>query len=168
MKKIFLILAMFSAALILSGAELSAEVVKVVDGDTLHLRLPNSKKNQRLRLNGIDAPETNQPFGKKSAQFLRNQVQGKKVIVRFDPARKFDRYKRMLGNIYIDGKNIELLMLKEGMAWHYSYYNKDPEYAAAERAARAAKKGLWSDPNPIEPYQFRKMKRQKSNKRKRK
>ena len=49
-------------------------------------------------------------------------------------------------------------MLKAGFAWHYKYYDKTPAYAKAEAEARAAKRGLWQDKNPIEPYEYRKTK----------
>ena len=50
-------------------------------------------------------------------------------------------------------------MVKDGFAWHYKYYDSTPAYAEAEKEARAAKRGLWNDPNPIQPYEFRKKKR---------
>ena len=52
-----------------------------------------------------------------------------------------------------------LQMVKDGFAWHYKYYDSTPAYAEAEKEARAAKRGLWQDPNPIQPYEFRKKQR---------
>ena len=61
-------------------------------------------------------------------------------------------------------RGINLEMLKAGFAWHYKHYDKNPDYAAAEDDARAAKRGLWSDPHPINPYDFRKAKRERKGK----
>lgn len=52
--------------------------------------------------------------------------------------------------------NVNLQMVKDGMAWHYAYYDNTPSYAEAEKEARAKKLGLWQDPNPVPPYEFRK------------
>jgi endonuclease YncB( thermonuclease family) len=66
-----------------------------------------------------------------------------------------------VGKIVLDGKDINLEQVRAGMAWHYKFYENEqtPEdrelYAKAEEAARSARRGLWQDPNPVEPYQFR-------------
>ena len=86
-------------------------------------------------------------------QYLSSLIFGKQVSVRF---KEIDRYGRVLGVIYCDGAEINLVMVQNGYAWHYSYYDKTPAYIQAEKQARADKKGLWADPNPINPYQFRK------------
>ena len=73
-----------------------------------------------------------------------------------------DRYKRILGTIYLDGRWINKEMMAEGWAWHYTFYSTDQELAKAEAAAKEAKKGLWVDPNPIPPWDYRKMKKKKA------
>jgi endonuclease YncB( thermonuclease family) len=52
-------------------------------------------------------------------------------------------------------------MLKEGLAWHYRKYSKSIELGRAEAEAKAAKKGLWADPNPVPPWDFRKLEKKK-------
>ena len=68
---------------------------------------------------------------------------------------KRDKYNRILGTVYANGEEVNLEMLKAGYAWHYKRFDSTPAYAQAESAARAARRGLWSDPNPIPPEQFR-------------
>ena len=165
MFKFFLSLLFLAGMLFAAAAdELKGKVVKVVDGDTLHINITGGKKKQRLRFQGIDAPETEQQHGKKSARFLADLLLNKEVTIKTDPKRQYDQYDRMLGKVYINGKDVELIMLSEGMAWHYKYHNKEKLYAEAEQSARVAKKGLWKDPNPIQPYEFRKQQKKNSSK----
>ena len=112
----------------------------------------------RIRLNKIDAPEKKQAFGNKAKQYLSSLIFGKQVSVRF---KEIDRYGRISGVIYCDGAEINLVMVQNGYAWHYSYYDKTPAYIQAEKQARADKKGLWAEPKPINPYEFRKMKKKR-------
>ena len=159
-------LSLLILAVTLSGAfaeEFKARVIKVTDGDTLRIDIIGGKKNQRLRFQAIDAPEINQAYGKQSAKFLADLVKNKVVTIKVDPKRKYDHYDRMLGKVFVDNKDVELIMIAEGMAWHYKYHNKEKHYADAELAARAAKKGLWKDPNPIQPYEFRKQQKKSSS-----
>ena len=76
--------------------------------------------------------------------------------------KKRDKYKRILGNIYLDGRWVNKEMVAEGWAWHYRYFSSDRELAKAEAAAKEAKKGLWADADPIPPWEFRKMKKKKA------
>ena len=130
MLKFFLTLLILAGTLLPSVAdELKGKVVKVVDGDTLHINITGGKKKQRLRFQGIDAPEIEQQHGKKSARFLADLLLKKEVTIKTDPKRQYDQYDRMLGKVYINGKDVELIMLSEGMAWHYKYYNKEKQYS---------------------------------------
>lgn len=142
-----------------SSAEegLYGRVVKVSDGDTITV-LDSSKTQQKIRLQGIDAPEKGQAFGKASGKFLAGLVAGRDVKVQWS---KKDRYGRILGTVYVDGREVNLEMLRAGMAWHYKKYDSTPAYAQAETEARAAKRGLWQDKNPTEPEEFRKAKRER-------
>lgn len=138
--------------------ELTGSVVAIADGDTITL-LDSAKTQHRIRLEGIDAPETHQAFGEQSRLSLSEMIFGKDVSVSYQ---KTDQYGRLVGKIVLDGKDINLEQVKAGMAWHYKFYEDEqtPEdrdaYAKAEAEARAARRGLWQDPNPTEPYQFRK------------
>src|SRR5216684_2936929 len=142
-----------------SGAQtLSGRVVAIADGDTITI-LDSANTQHRIRLAGIDAPETHQAFGEQSRQSLSGMIFGKDVSVSYQ---KIDQYGRIVGKIFLDGKDINLEQVKAGMAWHYKFYEDEqtPEdrelYAKTEAEVRAARRGLWQDPNPTEPYQFRK------------
>ena len=152
MKKLILfslLLPLFS----LFAAEIRGRVIAVSDGDTITVLDEMDQGKFKIRLDKIDAPEKKQAFGSKSKQFLSSLIFGKQVSVRF---KEIDRYGRILGVIYIDGVEVNLQMVKAGMAWHYAYYDKTPAYIEAEKKARASKVGLWIDPEPISPYEFRK------------
>ena len=152
MKPLFL-LSLLLLSLSLFSAEIIGKVVGVSDGDTITVLDDMDQGKFRIRLDKIDAPEKKQAFGNKAKQFLSTLIFGKKVSIRF---KSIDNYGRVLGVVSLDGKEINLVMVQNGYAWHYSYYDKTPAYIEAEKQARAEKKGLWQDPNPINPYQFRK------------
>jgi endonuclease YncB( thermonuclease family) len=129
---------------------LTGRVVAIADGDTITL-LDSANTQHRIRLEGIDAPETHQAFGEQSSQSLSGMIFGKDVTVTYQ---KIDQYGRLVGKIILDGKDINLEQVKAGMAWHYKFYEDEqtPEdrelYGKAEAEARAARRGLWQDPNP--------------------
>lgn len=153
MKRILLILFVIAAAVSVSGAEIIGRVVGVADGDTITVLDEMDKGRFRVRLYGIDAPEKKQAFGNKAKQYLSSLVYSKRVSVRFSTV---DRYGRIVGRVYVSGKDISLVMLSAGYAWHYVHFDKSPEYAAAENKARSAGVGLWSDRSPVQPWEFRK------------
>ncbi len=125
----------------------------VQDGDTF--KLPDNKT--RVRLWGIDAPEKGQAYADESRARLKELCEGKAVRLEIKDT---DQYGRKVAIVWIGKKNINLQMVKEGMAWHYAHYAPDAaDLAAAEKAARKARKGLWKDKNPINPYEFRKQSR---------
>ena len=138
----------------------TGKVVKVADGDTITVLF--DKTQHRIRLAGIDAPESKQAFGTRARQALADKVFGKEVKVVW---KKRDKYKRILGNIYLDGRWVNKEMVAEGWAWHYRYFSSDRELAKAEAAAKEAKKGLWADADPIPPWEFRKMKKKNNERR---
>lgn len=133
---------------------LTGKVVKVADGDTITV-LDDSKTQHRIRLLSIDAPESKQAYGQKSKQYLSSLVFGKTVKVEWT---KKDRYKRVLGVVFIKGVNCNQEMLKAGLAWHYRQYSKDKGLQAMEDKAKASKLGLWQDPKAIPPWDFRRKK----------
>jgi len=144
----------------LFAEEIAGRVVRVVDGDTLTVivqsvgsRVPRDHSVQhKIRLRGIDAPEKKQPFGRVAGRYLSSLVADREVRVAYT---KRDRYGRILGTVYLDGRDINLEMLKAGYAWHYKRFDSTPAYAQAEAAARAARRGLWQDKDPTEPELFR-------------
>lgn len=148
-------------------ADVTGRVVAVTDGDTIKV-LDAEKVQHKVRLTGIDAPERGQPYGTKSRDRLASMVAGKEVLIE---ANKKDRYGRVLGKVWVRpadcptcGKTLDanLAQVTAGMAWWYRYYAKEqsPEdrgrYESAEDEAKARGWGLWADPNPINPYDWRK------------
>lgn len=126
-------------------------MVKVADGDTLTI-LGSGNTQYKIRLYGIDAPEKSQAFGQKSKDQLSKYIYGKDVFVRW---KSKDKYGRILGVVYLGTVDINLAMLRDGMAWHYKCFDSTPAYAAAESDARQNRRGLWVDKNTVEPEKFR-------------
>ena len=147
------LLAAIVAAVVLQGAAdcITGKVTRVSDGDTVWVT-DAAKQKHKVRLDRIDAPEKDQPWGKESATVLKGWVFGKDVRVEYE---KRDQYGRILGIIYNGTNDINLAMVRSGNAWHYSHFDKTPEYAAAEAEAHAARRGLWAQDNPVNPYQWR-------------
>jgi micrococcal nuclease len=133
-----------------ADTDLRGKVVGVSDGDTITVLV--DKKPIKIRLEGIDAPETGQSFGNRSKQALSDMVFGKEVLIIKTGQ---DRYGRSLGFVLRDGIDINAKMTEEGWAWHYKKYNQDSKLADFERQARAARRGLWAEPNPLAPWDFR-------------
>lgn len=129
----------------------AGKVVGVTDGDTIEVM--REGKAEKVRLNGVDCPESNQDFGSRAKQFTSSLVFGKeaRVIVR-----DTDRYGRLVGDVVVDGKILNHELVKEGLAWWYRQYApNDAMLELLENEARVAKKGLWSQPKPIAPWDFR-------------
>ncbi len=136
---------------------LSGIVVGVADGDTLTVLVDRSPR--KVRLWGIDAPEKDQPFGTRSKQALALAVAGKAVVVQ---VRGSDRYGRTVGWVRVGDAAVNLDQVRNGMAWWYEQYApKATDLAQAQQQARAARKGLWVDPAPTPPWDFRRAKRQR-------
>ncbi|HEV8589283.1 MAG TPA: thermonuclease family protein [Pyrinomonadaceae bacterium] len=141
---------------------LTGRVVSIADGDTVTV-LGADNAQSRIRLSGIDAPESHQAFGTQAKKNLSELVFGKDVTVIYQ---KTDQYGRLVGKIIVEGKDVNLAQVKAGMAWHYKEYQREqtPEdrelYARAEEEARAQHRGLWQDSNPVEPSQFRREQRE--------
>ncbi|CAN8254484.1 unnamed protein product [Cochlearia groenlandica] len=113
-------------------------------------------KKFRIRLRGVDSPESKMEYGKEAHDELLKMVEGKslKVLV-YDE----DRYGRCVGDIYCNGKFVQEVMLKKGLAWHYTAYDKRAELAKWENEARQKRVGLWASSNPEKPWEWRKNKR---------
>lgn len=137
--------------------ELRGKVVSIADGDIITV-LDADKKQHKVRLTGIDAPEKRQAFGAKSKDRLGELVAGKDVVVEW---KENDTYGRTLGKVRQEALDVNLQMVKDGLAWHYRKFYKPVELSMAEAKAKADKKGLWADLNPIPPWEFRKLKKKK-------
>ena len=156
MKKLICILLLL-LSLLSFAEELTGKVIKVSDGDTITVLDSNNQK-YKIRLQGIDAPETQQVFGETSRQSLASLVYDKEVIILWD---KRDKYARILGKVIVDGRDANYEQLKKGLAWYYKQYENDlsdedkERYAEAEAWARNYTEGLWTDSKSIPPWEFR-------------
>jgi micrococcal nuclease len=135
--------------------EITGEVVKIADGDTLTI-LDGSNAQHKIRLAGIDAPEKAQAFGTKARETLAAKVFRRNVRV---DVTDVDRYHREVGRIYLGSRFVNLEMVQDGFAWRYVQYDRAGEFAAAEADARAHHRGLWVDPDAMPPWDFRRERR---------
>ncbi|WP_070697969.1 thermonuclease family protein [Xanthomonas campestris] len=131
-------------------ADFAGPVIAILDGDTIDVLI--DRQPVRVRLAQIDAPEKRQAFGTRSRQALSALVFRQSVTVA-DAGR--DRYGRVLGTVYVFGVNVNAEMVRQGMAWVYRQYATDRSLFALEDEARAGRRGLWADPSPVPPWQFR-------------
>ena len=130
---------------------ITGRVVGVHDGDSITV-LASGNEQLKVRLDGIDAPELKQAFSQQSKQTLSDLVFGKSVMLHVTGK---DRYKRTLAVVVVNGLNVNLEMVRRGLAWRYDKYSKDAELLAAQEAARKGKRGLWIDPNAVPPWEWR-------------
>lgn len=137
-------------------------VIKVADGDTITISNSNSQK-VRVRLSGIDAPESKQIVGKQAAQYLTDIILGRTVTVEYE---KLDRYGRVIGVVLLDGQDVNYQVIKAGFAWHYKKYQNEQTsearklYSEGEKAARIERVGIWANTAPTPPWVWRSMRRQ--------
>ena len=143
-------------------------VIKVSDGDSIHISTPEQTK-LKVRLYGIDAPETpkinnrtrqinkpGQPYGEDSWKALQDKIMGKQVKVDII---EFDKYRRAVCMVWLDDRNINIEMVREGYAEAFIEYLKPPyqsQFLEEEQKARKANRGIWSIPDYERPRDFRK------------
>lgn len=172
---VFILLSVFIFYTTMPAATRTVEGIatQVSDGDTFKLETTEGTK-LKVRIYGIDAPEKEkfsrrtgkisklgQPYGDEAYNALGSKILSKKVKVEI---MDIDRYRRTVGIVYLNGKNINLEMVKEGWAWAYKEYLDRPyasEYLDAEKEARAKRFGLWRQLNPQPPWEFRKLMRKR-------
>ncbi|MBU1235402.1 MAG: thermonuclease family protein [Gammaproteobacteria bacterium] len=153
----YLVLFLWCLTSIASGDNAATHVVGVTDGDTITI-LDADREQHKVRLAGIDAPEKKQPFGQRSKEHLSDLVFGKDVTL---VCGKIDRYSRDICVVYIGGKDANLAQVEAGLAWWYRKYAKEQtpqqrvDYEAAETRAKAARRGLWADAEPVPPWEWR-------------
>ena len=135
---------------------LDALVVGISDGDTVTLLVQDDGRQfqTRFRLTEIDTPERGQPWGTRARQALAGKVFRQRVRI---VSEGVDRYDRMLGKIYFEGRDINREMVREGHAWAYRQYLSDESLLDDERRAREAGAGLWSMPEAqqVPPWEWR-------------
>lgn len=129
-----------------------ARVIGVTDGDTITVLREGTQI--KIRLEGVDAPESKQDYGTATKTRLSELVHGRNVEIRQTGT---DRYRRTLAYVVVDGREINLQLLREGLAWHYVRYNSEERYAEAEQEARELKQGLWAM-EAVAPWEWRKKK----------
>lgn len=143
---------------------LNGVVVRVTDGDTITV-LDNSRTQHKVRLAGIDAPESHQAFGQRSRQYLASMVFHKQVGVEWA---KHDRYGRTIGKVPVDGKDVNVRLVQAGLAWHYKAYVREQSpsdailYAEAENRARKRHDGLWAEAHAVPLWEWRKSTKSRS------
>lgn len=130
---------------------LKGRCVGVHDGDSITVLVPG-KVQLKVRLEGIDAPELKQPFSQQSKEGLSSLVFGKAVTLQVTGK---DRYKRTLAVVRVEGVNLNLEMVRRGLAWRFDKYSKDEALLNAQNAAKGATRGLWADPRPVPPWDWR-------------
>ena len=154
--------------------EITGKVAHIVDGDTIDI-LTDDKTTIRIRLNGVDAPETGQPFGKNAKQYLSEFIGGQIVRV---VTHGEDRYGRTLGDVYFNSVEdadippgatlpdweINRELVQHGLAWHFKKYSTDINLEMDEITARDRKLGLWSDARSIPPWDWRKLSKNERDK----
>jgi endonuclease YncB( thermonuclease family) len=135
----------------------SARIVGITDGDTVKALCADNQL-LRVRLSWIDAPENAQAFGQRAKQHLSELVFGREVELHIYG---LDRYGRTLAVIMLDVVDINLQQVRDGFAWVYGKYITQADditqanYWNAQQTARTQQRGLWSDPDPIPPWEFR-------------
>lgn len=135
----------------LTYADFTGKVVAVADGDTLTVL--RDREQIKVRLVEIDAPEKAQAFGNRAKQSLSDLCFGKNATL---AEQGKDRYGRTLARVTCDGMDANAEQVRRGMAWVYrKYAPKDAPLYAVEGEAKAAKRGLWADADPIPPWEWR-------------
>jgi micrococcal nuclease len=125
-------------------------VTKVIDGDTIEVR--QEKRNYKVRLSEIDAPEINQRFGTESKNFLASLILNKEIELIYITE---DRYGRIVAKIYKDNKDINRSMVRSGLAWVYDYYVEDQSLYNDQNLAKKNYFNIWSEASPTPPWVFR-------------
>jgi endonuclease YncB( thermonuclease family) len=135
------------------GDALSARVTRVIDGDTLEAVVQG--RGIRVRVEGIDCPEPGQPFSQVARNFTRTFAFDQSVALKVVD---IDRYGRLVARVTNEGKDLSVELVTRGLAWHYTDYSSDQQLAAAERDARAMRRGMWVDANATPPWVARRAK----------
>lgn len=137
-------------ALAAHAAPLHGRVVAVLDGDTLEILVAG--RAERIRLAGIDAPEKRQDFGQVAkaslVQLCFGQTASAEVVER-------DRYGRAIARVMCGGRDVSLAQVERGLAWHYTAYSRDVQLARAQQQAQSQRLGLWSRPDAVAPWEWR-------------
>ena len=156
MRKFFLLLIFLLLTAVINAQTYTGKIVGVRDGDTVVMLINN--KEQTIRLAHIDCPERNQPFGYKAKLFVSERVYRKdvKIVIADRP----DRNGRWIAEVFYNNQNLNKELVRNGLAWHFKRFSKNPNYAKLEIQARKKKIGLWQEAAPVAPWNWRDFKRQ--------
>ncbi len=148
---LFGLFVLFGLSATLGAETFNAQVIAVLDGDTVMVVHDNKKTT--VRLAGIDAPEKLQEFGPASREALTKLVLRKEVRV---STKTVDDYGRVVATLEVGRLNVNEEQLRRGMAWEYSRYHSDKALIALQVEAKNARRGLWAGASPTPPWEFRK------------
>ena len=123
----------------LVGTQFDARVVRVADGDTFEVQIKGETRRLRIRLEGVDAPELNENYGREATVFMRTFIANRVVHVN---GRDMDRYGRLVARVTIDGRDASTALVRAGLACHA--YVRDAALEREEARARAAQVGFWA------------------------
>jgi micrococcal nuclease len=158
-----LVFSVLVAVLYLGDSSADGKVVGVLDGDTLEVM--QNGRAVRVRLAEVDCPEKSQPYGARAKQFTSKLAFGQQVKL---VVRDHDRYGRTVAEVILpDGQSLNRELVRAGYAWWYRQYSHDATLGKLESEARSGRLGLWSDPRPVPPWEWRKDKRTRGRHQKR-
>lgn len=130
--------------------------IRVIDGDTFVVQYDNGKE-EKIRIQGIDAPENDQPMGGDATNLVKKMIEGKRVVITL---MEKDRYGRRLASVGIPNSygisGLSVILIRNGLAWHYKKYSDNQQLSDDEMLARRDKIGIWSQNNPVAPWDWRK------------
>jgi micrococcal nuclease len=146
-----LVFALLAVCPALSWADFAARVITVHEGDRLTIH--HDGRSETIYLKGIDCPEPKQPYAKQAKHAAAAYVESRDVVVR---GLTRDKQGRVSAEVLLhDGRNVGRELLKEGLAWWQRSASSDASLGGLEELARAERKGLWSEPNPVPPWKWK-------------
>ena len=149
----------------LEQAPIRGRAIGIIDGHTIKV-LSADKEQILVRIAFIDAPEKGQPFGERAKEALSKLVFDKEVEL---SPHTIDRYGRLVARVFVSNQDVGLELLKAGLCWVYEKYITratlaiEASYRAAQALAESDRLGLWQDPAPVPPWEWRKGEKEPSN-----
>ena len=133
------------------GQSFTGKVVSITDGDTYDVDRPDGPA-VTVRLWGVDAPESSQPYGDDATWAARQLVGGETVRATVE---EIGRYGRAVAHLTVQGGGLSEMLVRPGLAWHADEYTPNTELRRLQRQARNANRGLWSQASPVPPWTWR-------------
>ncbi|WP_242156372.1 thermonuclease family protein [Aestuariivivens sediminis] len=161
MNRAILLIAFIFSLTSYSQEVIIGKVISITDGDTFKI-LNQDSTQLKIRVANIDCPERKQPFSQRAKEFTSNAVFNKNVQLNVLNEDRYGRYVALVK--YNDSLDLSQELIKNGLAWHYKKYSKDSLLQHMENRARNQKIGLWNNPHPIAPWEWRSSKKNKIKK----